>query len=334
MPFVSDIAGPQNPVPTWPAPCPGGVRRTSTIDTHPDGPGSAVAELRARDVLVSASGAVNALDDVVVHARLTERVIDDISGDDSRLEQLRGCRVGPGFRATVTALLGSDVERSTLLHLLLDDWVGATLVSGYGIQHTAIVTGTEEPMPADTADRMSGICSGFAPDASLIDFTRRNLIVPCVHGPVAPVLIDGADGAMHPLEPLRPHGMRRMRRLDLCPEGSEASFDVHFRDTHVDGPGIETIVHEYTVTGVIDVPTRTVVHVDAAARVLPWQECPGALGSAARVVGMTLGQLRNRVRTEFVGTSTCTHLNDTLRSLGDLGALLDLHERPASATAR
>lgn len=37
---------------------------------------------------------------------------------------------------------------------------------------------------------------------------------------------------------------------------------------------------------------------------------------------------RNRIRTEFVGTSTCTHLNDTLRSLGDLGALLDLRDGP------
>jgi Protein of unknown function (DUF2889) len=27
------------------------------------------------------------------------------------------------------------------------------------------------------------------------------------------------------------------------------------------------------------------------------------------------------VRTDFVGTTTCTHLNDTLRSLADLPAL-------------
>jgi hypothetical protein len=60
--------------------------------------------------------------------------------------------------------------------------------------------------------------------------------------------------------------------------------------------------------------------------VLPWQECPAALGSAGRINGMAVGELRNRIRTEFVGTSTCTHLNDTLRALGDLGALLDAHK--------
>ena len=111
------------------------------------------------------------------------------------------------------------------------------------------------------------------------------------------------------------------------PDGASASFDVHFRDSHVDGSGAGTIVHEYTVTGAVDLATRTVTDVTAAAaRVLPWQECPGALGSASRVEGMALGELRNRIRTEFVGTSTCTHLNDTLRSLGDLGALLDLRD--------
>ena len=65
--------------------------------------------------------------------------------------------------------------------------------------------------------------------------------------------------------------------------------------------------------------------VTANVRVLPWQECSGAIGSAARVQGMTLAEFRGRIRGEFVGTSTCTHVNDTLRAIGDLDALLDLH---------
>ena len=115
--------------------------------------------------------------------------------------------------------------------------------------------------------------------------------------------------------------MRRFRRLDLRPAGE---FDAHFRDSHVDGDGDETIVHEYTVEGSIDASTRTVTSVAANVRVLPWQECPGAIGSAARIQGMTLSEIRDRVRGEFVGTSTCTHLNDTLRAIADLDALLDL----------
>ena len=55
---------------------------------------------------------------------------------------------------------------------------------------------------------------------------------------------------------------------------------------------------------------------------LPYGECPGALGSAGQVVGWSLDQLRRAVHRELVGTSSCTHLNDTLRSLADLDVLL------------
>jgi hypothetical protein len=55
---------------------------------------------------------------------------------------------------------------------------------------------------------------------------------------------------------------------------------------------------------------------------LPWQECPGAVASAERITGMTLGELHFRVRQELFGTSTCTHLNDLLRSVADAEALL------------
>jgi hypothetical protein len=165
---------------------------------------------------------------------------------------------------------------------------------------------------------MAGICAGFAEDASLVPYAKRNGTIPSVHGPVAPPLdVDG----VHSVEPLRPHGMRRFRRLDLAENGV---FDAHFRDSHVDGDGVETIVHEYTVEGSIDASTRTIASVAAHVRVLPWQECPGAIGSAARIRGMTLSQMRDRIRGEFVGTTTCTHLNDTLRAVADLDALLDL----------
>ena len=215
-------------------------------------------------------------------------------------------------------LLPDEVARAGLLNLLLDDWVGAALVSGYSTQHVAITLGIEEKLPAGTADHMAGICAGFAEDASLVPYAKRNGTIPSVHGPVAPPL--DAEG-IHTVEPLRPHCMRRFRRLDLSPAGE---FDAHFRDSHVDGDGVETIVHEYTVEGSIDAWTRTVATVEANVRVLPWQECPGAIGSATRIEGMTLSQIRDRVRAEFVGISTCTHLNDTLRAISDLDALLDL----------
>ena len=324
MPFLTDIAGPQRPVQTWPPLVAGALRRTSTIDTHPAGTGHSAVDLRARDVVASDPETVDVLGEVRVHAHLVDRVIEDISSitDDGRLERLVGSRVGPGFRSTVGKLLPEEVQQASLLHLLLDDWVGASLVSGYAVQHAAIILGIEEKLAPGVADNMAGICAGFASDASLVPYAKRNNTIPLVHGPIAPPL-DDVD--MHSVDPLRAHGMRRFRRLDLRPvDSATADYDAHFRDSHVDGDGVETIVHEYTVVGSVDTATRTISSVTVNVRVLPWQECAGAIGSAARVRGMALSELRGRIRGEFVGTSTCTHLNDTLRAIGDLDALLDL----------
>jgi hypothetical protein len=270
--------------------------------------------------VVAKQGGVEVLGQISVRAHLADRVIDDIASTphDARLSKLLGVRVGPGFRSTVGSLLA---ETKSLLHLLLDDWVGAALVSGYATQYAAINLGIEQKLPAGTADRMAGICAGFASDASLVGYARRHDIIPTAHGPVAPPL--DTDG-LHAVEPLQAHGMRRFRRLDMRPaDASSVDFDAHFRDSHVDGDGEETIVHEYTVAGSVDTSTRTITSVTADVRVLPWQECPGAIASATRVQGMSLTELRGRIRGEFVGTSTCTHLNDTLRAIADLDALLD-----------
>ncbi|MDP7702260.1 MULTISPECIES: DUF2889 domain-containing protein [unclassified Mycobacterium] len=317
MPFVTDILGPRRPVADAAAPLVAGRRRrTSTIDTHPDDTGGSHVDLRARD-----ADGIGTRAEVRLGARLVDQVIAEISVTPqvSGVDRLLGERVGRGFRSTVATLFPEEIARSSLFHLLLDDWVGAALVSGYGVQHAAIVTGTEQKMPPGVADRIAGICAGFAPQASLIQYTRRHDVIPTGRGPAAPAL----DG-LHDVEPLRAHGMRRFRRLELWPvDGGAAAFDARFRDSHMDDELNETIVHEYTVAGTVDTSSRSITSVDAQVRVLPWQECPGAIGSAGRIEGMTLRELRDRVRGELVGTSTCTHLNDTLRAIADLDALLE-----------
>ena len=130
--------------------------------------------------------------------------------------------------------------------------------------------------------------------------------------------------AWHAMAELPLQGMRRRRRLDLTPDGAgRARLDGHFRDSYREPDGGETVVHEYTVTGTVDLERRCIVEIEAQARVLPWVECPAAVASARRLDGRPLRDLRQEVRSTFVGVTTCTHLNDTLRSLADLDAMID-----------
>ena len=48
-----------------------------------------------------------------------------------------------------------------------------------------------------------------------------------------------------------------------------------------------------------------------------------------RLAGVRTDDLTVLVRQEFLGTSTCTHLNDTFRCLEDCGALVGLLRKSA-----
>jgi len=105
-------------------------------------------------------------------------------------------------------------------------------------------------------------------------------------------------------------------------------FDIWFRDSHMSAERDETVLHEYTTHGSGDRDGRTLRDISSEARVLPWRECIGAVESRTWLAGRSIAGLRQSIRAEFTGTHTCTHLNDTLRSLEDLPALARaLHTR-------
>jgi hypothetical protein len=85
------------------------------------------------------------------------------------------------------------------------------------------------------------------------------------------------------------------------------------------------VLHEYLVEGWLD--EGLVGGAQAEARVLPWVECPAAIASAERLAGRSVSRLRPEVRAEFVGASTCTHLNDMFRFLSDLIPLRKIADR-------
>jgi hypothetical protein len=341
MLFLPEAGGPSEPVPATIDRRPGSVRRTSSIDTaRPDGfRGDLVMTARARDLRTDSDATSVVINQVDLSLRVdgSNRQILSIASSPALpgLDQLLGCPVGPGFRSRVNEFCPGEREAGTLLHLLLDDLPGAALVSGYSAQRAGAL---DQPrrQPEGDVGSLSGLarmmasqedlCAGWAHEGTLMVTIRSTDQIPVSTGPPAPTLERDDDlVAWHALPPLPPHAMRRRRRLDVtAPADSEEMyrFDAHFRDSHMDGDGVEWVVHEYSTAGSLDIVGSRILDIGAEAHVLPWMECPTAAASAERLSGMTIAELRTRVRREFTGTSTCTHLNDTLRSLGDLEVLV------------
>jgi hypothetical protein len=317
---------------------PGSVRRTATMDMlRPDGLlGPLVLNGRARDLATGPDGVGTVLAGSECTARVDftgGRVLTEISTTPDRpaLQAVVGARVSSGFRSAVLAADPGITTEDGLLNLLLDDFPVATLVSGHAIgaglarsgrDMLSLAEATGQPR-ADRHQFRRNLCAGFADNATImteVDATGRP---PVVTGPQAPPLVTGDRLGWHETGPLPPHAMRRSRRMDITP-GPLASIYVLFRDSYVGEDGTETIVHEYTVTATVDTRDGILASCSATPRVLPWVECPVAAVSAGRLAGLPVAGLRRHVRDTFLGTSTCTHLNDTLRSLEDIPALLAL----------
>lgn len=259
------------------------------------------------------------------------RTLGEISSDppQARLASLLGTRVSSGFRSLVDEVVPEHRAEATVLYQLLDDLPVAALVSGY------VFGAAGARFPATTARRrpIPDVCAGWRSGGTIMLEIDSSGSAPVVTGPVAPPLTSADDPiAWHELAPLPVHGMRRARRLDVS-HGDDATLvvDSGFRDSYMCVDGVETVIHEYTVTATVDARTMTVVAAEATPRVLPWVECPVAAASGTRVAGRRVEELRSVVRTEFTGTTTCTHLNDQLRSLADVAALARLLAIPDEA---
>jgi hypothetical protein len=355
MDFLPEAAGPHDPVlVTGPRPA-GSIRRTSNIDTaRPAGlRGEAVVDARARDLRTEADGTSVVVGEATLQAGISpthELRWLRTSPEVGALQELVGSGVGSGFRSRLNEIVAASWAEGadgSLLYLLLDDLPGATLVSGYAIHRAGGFDGppaaepaparatapapapapAPTPRPAPDFGSRGDLCAGWAHDATMMVHVRKTGSLPVPLGPPAPRLEPVDDPvAWHAMASLTPYAVRRRRRLDLIAPtggGDEYRIDLHFRDSHVDEHAQETVLHEYSVTGTADREAGRIGAVTARAHVLPWLECPGAVASAERISGMALSSLRPVVRKEFVGRTTCTHLNDSLRSLADIEALFE-----------
>lgn len=288
------------PATAFPELRPGMRRRHSAMDmSYPEGTSPLLLHGRARDIRMRDDGTIEVLDEATFDA------VVDTSGDtvikEASVPGLGGLPAQSGFRRR----LPDVAEPGSLLALLLDEVPSTTLISGSALSRTGrrpVEPGRNPPV---------GTCAGWIAGGAMITAIETNDRPYLGEGPPAPHLDDE-------FPPLGAGSMRRRRRLDV----GDGVADVFFRDTVVESSGIETVVHEYGIDVRFDPETCVITHIDAVPHVLPGPQCPNAASSADELVGMRLDDVRDHVRKHFRGISTCTHLNDALRSLGDLFVFL------------
>jgi hypothetical protein len=273
-----------------------------------------------RDLYTGPAGGATPVREITVEARASfdDGKISHLASDTAGLDlaPLIGTAAFSGFRLAARELLAGEHPDRTLAYQLLDDLPIAFLLSGRVLRAEGIGLGAPgRVLPVD-------ICAGWVEGGSLV--TGYDELGPPIHvGPPAPDLRRADDPLAWPeLEPLPPRSTGRRRRIDVTLDDDGARVESWFRDTHVGADGGETVVHEYTVRAVVDRRTGRFLRSEAGPGPLPYVECPGAAASAERLVGLPVDGLRDRVSATFTGPSTCTHLNDALRGLEDLGDLL------------
>ena len=225
-----------------------------------------------------------------------------------------------GFARRLIELLPDDSTCRSLCYSAIENVGGAYLVSGYA----GLRTGARAMSPETSklaAQRQADVCIGWALDGPVIETIRvtgRNAVP---FGPEAPSLESDDPLGWHDQATLAPTSVRRRRRTDVhAPTDDDwLHIEHHFRDSYAD-IGTEQVMHEYLVDATFD-DERRLATLWVDARVLPWHECPGAVASAQRIVGVALDDIEAQVRKELAGATTCTHLNSTLRALADVRAL-------------
>ncbi|HEX8594976.1 MAG TPA: DUF2889 domain-containing protein [Pseudomonas sp.] len=318
------------------------VRRTSSIDvTWAEGYGSpGYFQGIGRDVYTDQPGSAP---QVLIEQRFAallsaEREIIELSTSPARstVAALVGLNAGSQLRKTLNEALPEDRADSRPLYLLLDDLAGASLVANWAwsrweddwLSHFVPV-GDAEAL-AQRRERMTGVCTGFAEGSSALTDIRGQQ----GNARVVPGLANPDDPAgWHALPAHAGVNMRRARRIDVWREDGVIRIDAMFQDTASTPGGERMAVHEYALQATAEQGSGKLLLLAAQPRVLPYPECPAAAGNIARLIGLPLASLRQQVLVMLRRELGCTHLNDALRALAEVPALIagiDARQQPAS----
>lgn len=295
---------------------------------------------RARDIVTPRGGGPPVLraEDSFEALLKPDRTIVAIEAAPRRtdLARLIGARGGGRLRHALEEFIPEERRGATPLYLILDDISGASLVAQWAWSQWeknwlssargGVTLAQLEKMIQD----MEGICTGFAPGSSSLDSAR--LVNQTDDGTPAPDL-------RHPDDPEGWHdffavenapAMRRARRIDVRLD-EVIVIDAAFQDSAAKPDGTRAALHEYTLTATADPSSLRLLSIEATPRVLPFAECPGAVTHITRLLDSGLAELRQTVLDRLPGTLGCTHLNDALRALAEVPALVEHLRRAVGA---
>jgi hypothetical protein len=330
---MSDLlAPPRSSRSSAPRRAPGSVRRTSSIDVDwPEGRhGIMRLAGRARDVWTGADGGLVVLaEDGYLATVGPDRKIATIAADPPReaLAGLVGRRAGGGLRRALDEAMGDERRRATPLYLILDDLPGASLVAGAAWPQWDKDQGL--PPHSDAVmqgflDVMVDACLAHAGEASgnTLEGVKRDY----GDAPAADLARPDDPDGWHRFTTPPGAGLRRARRIDVRLD-EMIVIDAEFQDSVARPAGGRASVHEYGLHVTADPVSHRLLSLAAEPRVLPYPECPSAAARATKLLGVPLEDLREVVLAEFAGAAGCTHLNDVLRALAEVPALLAAGQR-------
>ena len=317
----------------------GAVRRTSTLVIEPRGSWAEGQSVTAtgRDLVHAPTGDIRTEHDQLTFD-LDPAGLLVPRGERTVPAPLRGQSVRRGLRKRVAELRGARPGGADellgpaggLFDAMLDDVVGTALASGYGRLHEESSGHT-----VDLAAHMSSTCLGF----STMHARGERFDVDRYFDTKQPSVdfVPHDDLAWHEDRPVRPLSFRRRRMLQVAPTtDGVVSVTGYSRDTFAGPDGVEMVVHEYGLDAIVSGSPLVLESVDASPGHLPLDHCPLAAGTAVSLAGLALSEVETAVRRDIAGPAGCTHLNDELRNLRLVPALLALLDptRPAGRQIR
>jgi Protein of unknown function (DUF2889) len=238
-----------------------------------------------------------------------------------RAQEMIGIRGGGASRITLGKIMGSIT--GTPLYQIMDDFAGASLVSGWVwmVWASDRVERMLENSPEQLRHRMTNICTGFAEGASSLAEDGTLDSASQSRTEVGTLVNPDDPQGWHDLAPQEGPSFRRARRIDVWKDDGLIHCDVGFQDSGPNQEGARMAVHEYQVAVTVDPIDMTVRSLDATPHILPYRECPGAVANIKRLIGHPVSAFRQDVLDTLPGILGCTHLNDVLRALADVPVL-------------